>query len=345
MADSIPISSWLAHPQTLIDVRTPAEYASGHIPGSINIPIFTNEERALVGTEYKQVGKQSAIRLAISLTGSKMTQFLDEIDRIQCTSGVTVHCWRGGMRSSAMSWLFELYGYQTQLIEGGYQAYRRWVNQQFELPYKFLVIGGETGSGKTEVLELLRSEGQQIIDLEAMAAHRGSAFGSIGMADQPKNEQFSNELAQKLSEFDPHRPIWLEDESRMIGNVHLPERFWFALRAAPLLVVKVDFEDRLKRLLHTYGQFPIAELEKSFMKIERKIGGQYLKTAIAQLREGDLQAAAQIALRYYDKAYRFGLTKKDTDTIIQVSEVSSQAQIVNQLITIAQSLQSCQRSN
>ena len=189
----------LKDPVPLADVRTPAEFAHGHVPGAFNLPLFSDEERVSIGTTYKQVGKEAAILLGFDLTGPKWSGFIKQALEMAPEKKIAVHCWRGGMRSGAMAWALDIYGFEVYQVEGGYKQYRRWVLDQFEATYALFILGGMTGSGKTRILHELRSLGQQVIDLEELAQHRGSSFGSMNKLVQPTQEQFENNLASELN--------------------------------------------------------------------------------------------------------------------------------------------------
>ena len=196
----------------LADVRTPAEFEQGHIPGAHNIPIFSNEERVQVGTTYKQIGREQAILLGFDITGPKWSSFIQQALSIAPDKKIAIHCWRGGMRSGAMAWALNLYGFDVYLLEGGYKSYRRWALAQFEQAFNLIILGGLTGSGKTQILHAIKDAGEQMIDLEDLAQHQGSSYGSMGKLVQPSQEQFENDLAFQLSLMDNSKLIWLEDE-------------------------------------------------------------------------------------------------------------------------------------
>ncbi len=290
--------------RVLFDVRTPAEYANGHIPGALNLPLFSNEERAAVGTAYKQEDPNRAFLLGLDIVGPKMRSFVEEARRLAPAGKVAVHCWRGGQRSSSMGWLLGLAGLDVQVLAGGYKAYRQHILEQLsERGASLLIVGGETGSGKTDVLHALQELGEQVIDLEALAHHKGSAFGALGEAPQPTVEQFENDLFQAFNACNAEHPIWLENESKPIGRVFIPDGFWRRILDAPLLALQVPFENRVQRLVQVYAQYPREQLIASFEKIGRRLGGQHLKAALEALEAGDFAEAARIGLRYYDKAY------------------------------------------
>ncbi|MCB9303512.1 MAG: tRNA 2-selenouridine(34) synthase MnmH [Lewinellaceae bacterium] len=330
--------------RVLFDVRTPAEYAQGHIPGALNLPLFSNEERAEVGTIYKQADPQQAFLKGLDFVGPKMRHFVEEARRLGPTGKIAVHCWRGGQRSSSMGWLLNLAGMDVEVVIGGYKAYRNYILQQFsERPANLVIVGGETGSGKTEVIQALQKLGEQVIDLEGLAHHKGSAFGALGESSQPTVEQFENDLFKTFQQCDPGRPIWLENESKPIGRVYIPDGVWKRILEAPLLALQVPFENRVNRLVEVYAQFPKEHLISSFEKIGKRLGGQHLKAALEALAIDDYAEAARIGLRYYDKAYNHHtLSKRDHSRIFYIpTENTEPAKTARELIAFAEKNNLC----
>jgi tRNA 2-selenouridine synthase len=302
----VDTAQFLASDCTILDVRSPGEFRQGHIPGALSFPLFSDEERAAVGTVYKQAGKEPAIELGLELVGPKMADFVKTAKRIAPNRHLAVHCWRGGKRSQSMAWLLQLNGFEVATLDGGYKQYRRHVLQYFEhIAFADLrVVGGKTGTGKTKTLHELRKKGHQIIDLEGIAHHKGSAFGTIGEQPQPTVEQFENDLFQAIQTLDLTKPIWIENESRSIGRVYIPDGLWNTLKTAPLYNIEIPHADRIANLLTDYVLTDPSELEAAFRRIEKKLGGQHLKTALESLHKGDYRTAAEIATQYYDKTYQ-----------------------------------------
>ena len=294
-----------------IDVRSEGEFAYGHIPHAVNLPLFNNEERKIIGTLYKQKGKNEAILEGLDVVGKKMSDFIRFVQPKITDNKVFVHCWRGGMRSGSMAWLLNNFGYDVGVLKDGYKSYRRnvlnWVGKNF----RFVVIGGRTGSGKTDILLKLKDLGEQVIDLEGLANHKGSAFGALGQAPQPSTEHFENLMAEELKKFDPQRPIWMEDESKTIGKVFIDLQLWKHMCTAPLFVIELPVEVRLKRLVKDYGENHLEGLEQSITNIQKRLGNEQWKLAIDALREKDFAGAAKITLQYYDKAYDKGILMKE----------------------------------
>ncbi|MEB0260349.1 MULTISPECIES: tRNA 2-selenouridine(34) synthase MnmH [unclassified Mucilaginibacter] len=313
----------------LIDVRTPAEFEHGHIPGAFNQPLFSNEERIKVGTAYKQVGREEAILLGFDLTGSKWSGFIKEALIIAPDKKIGVHCWRGGMRSGAMAWALDLYGFDVYLIQGGYKKYRIWVHLQFEERYQLQILGGMTGSGKTKLLLQLRSVGEQVIDLEELAQHQGSSYGSMNKMIQPTQEQFENNLAGQLKALDLQKKVWVEDESLTIGKRSIPNPFWHQMREAAIIDIKVGLQLRVNALAAEYGCLDKDFLMESTERIRKRLGPEQTKFAIEAIMEGRMKDFVKIVLVYYDKTYRTGLSKRDASKVVSLdladADIATQA--------------------
>jgi len=310
-AESSIGSSFLS--SIIIDVRSPAEYEHAHIPTALNLPLFDNEERAMIGTTYKKQSREAAIKAGLPLFGNKMLSMIETVETwiaaTQKDNNVTkptlfVHCWRGGMRSAAVAWLLDLYGYKVIQLTGGYKAYRNWVLAQFNIPYTLKVLGGFTGSGKTEILHALQEKKYAVIDLEGIAHHKGSAFGAIGQLPQPSQEMFENILAKKLFEVNKNnKPIWIEDESQRIGTVLIPTPLFHLMRNSTCYFMKIPFEQRLLFILEAYGKFDAQSLIEATERIQKRLGGLETKNAVAHIMQGELKEAFSILLKYYDKWY------------------------------------------
>ncbi len=303
----------------MADVRSPGEFAKGHIPGAVNIPLFSDDERAQVGTCYKQQGQQQAIDLGLELVGPKMAGFVKAARLLaENKEGLLVHCWRGGMRSGSMAWLFETAGIPSFTLVGGYKAFRNHVLSAYVNPYKLCIVGGETGCGKTEILQQIALQNHQILDLEAIASHRGSSFGALGMSVQPTVEQFENNLWNELRKLDPAKPIWIEDESRSIGRVFVPAAFWAQMEAAHVFRISIPHELRVQRLLRDYGTFPVEMLREAVQRISKRLGGLDTQRALEALSNGDLETVVRLTLRYYDKAYNYPYLRKPKEQVTLV---------------------------
>ena len=332
MANYIDINSFLllSKSSPVIDVRSEDEFASGHIPFAINIPVLSNEERIAVGTLFKQHGKQKAVLKGLELSGPFLADRLKEAVKQVGESDPLVHCWRGGMRSAFYTYLLEFYGFKPKVLKGGYKAYRQFLLGYFDTPFQFKVLGGKTGLSKTKVLHLMKEMGQQVIDLEGLANHKGSAFGGIGLGKQPTQEQFENNLFHQLFQMDANRPIWIENENRTIGDKVIPTSIWNQMMLSNLVILEDAYSNRLQTIVKDYGQLQVEDLKLAFEKINRRIGPQHYKSAIQDLETGNIEGAFHYALNYYDKSYEFNLNKKgrvpnytihvQDKTLIQIAE-------------------------
>ena len=311
---------------TVIDVRSPSEFAHACIPTAINIPLFSDEERKIIGTAYKQESKEIAIKLGLDFYGPKMRGIVERVEQIVAGSEsktVVVHCWRGGMRSNAIAWLLDFYGFEVLLLEGGYKNFRLWGIQQFEKEYNFKVIGGFTGSGKTLILNEFKANNEIQIDLEGLASHKGSALGAIGQAPQPSQEMFENSLALKLfraTEVDKNTVIYIEDESQRIGKLFVPLKIYEQMRKSIVFFLSIPFEVRLTYLVAEYGDHPKELLIAAIERIQKRLGGLETKNAIAYLVADNTIECFRILLSYYDRWYEKGLNARENlkDTIIKV---------------------------
>jgi tRNA 2-selenouridine synthase len=329
----------LAKQFPILDARSPGEYNHAHIPGAFSLPLFTDEERKIVGTAYKQESREKAIKIGLDYFGVKMRKMVEEVEGIVATiakerrkmnlpvppsgGGLLVHCWRGGMRSAGVAWLLDLYGFKVFTLVGGYKTYRQWARLQFEKKYNFTILGGYTGSGKTLVLNELKRIGKPIIDLEGLANHKGSAFGAFGEQPQPSQEMFENLLAEALSSITNNspkesetsgnltEPIYIEDESQRIGLLNLPTELWNTMRNSPLSFLEIPFEERLNYLTEEYGKFEKEKLVNAIIRIQKRLGGLETKTSINYLLENNHKECFRILLTYYDKWYLKGLLNRE----------------------------------
>ena len=316
----------------VLDVRSPAEYEHAHIPGAFSLPLFSNEERKIVGTIYKQNSREAAIKTGLDFFGPKMRGMVEQVEdivsrwplaghpqnngQLSTANCILVHCWRGGMRSAGVAWLLDLYGFKVYTLAGGYKAYRNYVRQIFECSYNLRIVGGYTGSGKTMLLKELEKDSEKIIDLEGIACHKGSAFGAIGQPVQPTQEMFENILAQELKQKTSilqdgsSNTIWLEDESQRIGLINIPQPFWEKMRQSPIYFIDIPFEERLEYVIESYGKLDKEKMVNSIIRIRKRLGGLETKSAINYLLEDDIRECFRILLKYYDKYYLKGLNNR-----------------------------------
>jgi tRNA 2-selenouridine synthase len=296
--------TWRDH--VLLDVRSPGEYATGKLPGAQSLPLFSDEERATVGTLYKQTSPDAALLEGLEIAGSKMRWLVEEARRLAPGNKVVLQCWRGGQRSASVAWLLERAGFTVAQLTGGYKASRSYVRQYLsEDRHPLRVLSGPTGSGKTPILLAMRELGANVIDLEGLANHKGSAFGALGEAPQPCSEEFENQLFAAFRNIPEGQVVWLEDESRLIGHVFLFDEFYDRLTAAPVVALEQPLEWRVDHLVANYARYPKEQLIDSFGRIRKRLGGQHLNAALEALAADDFATAARIALVYYDKAYSY----------------------------------------
>ncbi len=317
----------------IIDVRSPGEYEHAHIPGALSLPLFLNDERAEIGTIYKQRGRVKAVQRGLEIVGPKLGGFAKFALALK-SDNILIHCWRGGMRSSSMAWLLEQVGIECSLLTGGYKSYRGHVLKSFEKPLKIVLLGGYTGSGKTDLLKILKDSGEQVLDLEGLACHKGSAFGAIGQVDQPSGEYFENLLSLEVEALDGEKVVWIEDESRNVGKVFIPEQLWKQMRVSPLVKVEASFEARLDRLMRDYGCYSVDLLSASIKKIEKRLGYDKCKLALEACENGDIRSAAQISLLYYDKAYGNQLETRFGERLSQLPFVNFEGANAKECVAI-----------
>lgn len=317
MAQEIDITTMLEMMEEgtpVIDVRSPSEFMYASIPGAVSIPLFDDDERAQVGTIYKKQSKVKAVQKGLEFVGPKMKDFSKRALALD-SQQLIVHCWRGGMRSGAMSWLFEMLGLTCYRLEGGYKAYRNYVLDFFSRPIRFVVLGGRTGAGKTDILKQLEAMGEQVLDLEGLANHKGSAFGSLGESAQPTSEMFDHLIFDVLRRFDKDRVVWVENESINIGKVFIPQPLWKQISQAPIVVVDTEYEVRLARIMRVYASFPTELLCEMIKKIQKRMGYDNAQKAYEACLNGDKQLAARMCLVYYDKLYDRGLKTNESRDI------------------------------
>ncbi len=319
--------------KTIVDVRSEGEFKAGHIRGAINIPLLNDEERVVVGTAYKKQGQKQAIKEGFRLVGPRLLDIISETERIANGKELLIHCWRGGMRSNNFSQFVGMAGVRTQTLQGGYKSYRQKAIESFQSPFQFTIISGYTGSGKSEILRELKKQGEQIIDLEALANHKGSAFGGLLMPAQPTTEQFQNELFEEIAGLDLGKRIWIEDESLSVGKIYLPEPFWRVMCNSPMVKIEVSRAVRVERLVKEYGPADQEDFLKAMTHITKKLGGQHFNAAKKKLVEGDMASTIDILLNYYDKTYLHGL-EKNKQRVVKMYEWDgkSPSEISEQLI-------------
>lgn len=309
-----------------IDARSEAEFLKGHLPGAVNVPLLSNEERHEIGIAYKKQGRSKAVKLGLALVGPKMSHLYGKYESLGKEKPLLFYCWRGGLRSQISSTLYQWSGQKVYRLHGGYKAYRNWAQEQFQKPFKYVVLSGATGSGKTEILHMLSQEGVQMIDLEGLANHKGSAFGGLGKTAQPSTEAFENLLAEKLSSLSLDKPVFFENESRLIGSCFLPQSIWDGIQNGPIVQLNVPLETRLNRLSNEYGGFSSDLLVEKIQAISKKLGGQHAKAAIDHVLNGNTKGWIGTVLVYYDKTYSYSADKnKERSKLLDFSWESEES--------------------
>lgn len=306
MLNRLAVEAFLDQEGPLIDVRSPMEFAQGHLVGSISLPLFNDAERAEVGTTYKRCGRQAAVRVGLQVVGPRLLELSDAL--LAQAAGTEARalrllCWRGGMRSASVAWLAGSLDLSVVLLDGGYKAFRGWVLGRFEQRWPLRLLGGRTGCGKTELLLALAERGVAVVDLEGLAQHRGSSFGGLGRPPQPSSEQFENLIATELHRQRGVSEIWLEAESAQVGRCRIPGGLWQQMGQAPVLAIERPLENRLQRLVADYGQQDQAGLEQATLRIAKRLGPQRTAAALDALRVQDMTGACRQMLDYYDRCY------------------------------------------
>ena len=309
----------------LVDVRSPSEFAKGHWPGAINLPLFNDEERAEVGIAYKQQGRRPAIHLGLELTGPKLSSLARELETLRELGNPRIYCWRGGMRSASMAWLAQQIELKPTLLQGGYKSYRRWAQSRFEQVWPLRVMGGRTGTGKTDLLLAMAACGVAVVDLEGLAHHRGSSFGGLGLPDQPSTEHYENKLAEALDQHQRQRAtaIWLEAESIQVGSCRIPKPLFDQMQQAPVLEIQRDLNERVEQLVQVYGHQGASALAEATQRISRRLGPQRTKEALEAIDRKDWASACRATLDYYDRCYDHELARSPKRDNIDLSGLSA----------------------
>lgn len=318
----------------IVDVRSPSEFTHAHIPRAVNIPLFDDALRAEIGTLYTQRGTAVAIARGFEVLDGRLEALRRQLLAHSSHGALRIYCWRGGMRSESVAWLAERSGLEVYLLDGGYKAFRNYVLSCFAVPRKLQILAGLTGVGKTEVLYELSRLGEQVIDLESLAHHKGSAFGWLGEKPQPTTEQFENELALKLTSCVSSQRLWLEDESKNIGRVLIPNALFMQMYTAPRLILQTSVAERIERLARMYAQSSAEDLIRCVEKIRRRLGGDRANRCIEQIRLGELRGAIATVLEYYDKQYTYSIDEKNTRSRVVSGENKSVSSIARDMLAI-----------
>ncbi|AQS49120.1 tRNA 2-selenouridine(34) synthase MnmH [Thioclava nitratireducens] len=293
---------------TIIDVRSPSEFAEDHIPGAINLPVLDDEERARVGTIYKQVAPFDARKIGAALVAQNAAKHLQgPLADKEGGWRPLVYCWRGGQRSGSFATILKQVGWRVELVEGGYKAFRSLVVEagQAAMPCPVVVLDGNTGTAKTDILKAARAQGAQVIDLEGLANHRGSLFGAME-GGQSSQKDFETRLIMEIAALDPARPVLLEAESSKIGDLQLPSGIWAAIKDAPRVRIRAPLAERAEYLARAYADITadpdrllgVLDQLRPFQPAERVAAWQ------AQAQAGEYAALAGELMRdHYDPRY------------------------------------------
>ena len=330
-----PVTDFRNLTSPIIDVRSPIEYSQGHLPGAINIPLFTDSERESIGKIYKKESRLKAIFNGLKVTLPNTTKFLKIIIKTtkkqqEGKKSLRIYCWRGGMRSNAFAWLARTIGIKTYLLKGGYKSYRKWVLNQFSCDLPIRLVGGKTGTRKTDLLNFINNENIYVIDLERIANHRGSSFGSLGMERQPTTQQFENMLAESVQEFHEsnYNEIWLEAESSNLGKCRIPNSLYTQMKKAPVIEIIKNKNERVDYLVKIYSQNSQNELKDAVYRISKRLGPQRTKEALLAIEKEEWSKACIALLDYYDRCYEYELKKTKNINSIDISGLSLKASLI-----------------
>lgn len=324
----------------VVDVRSPGEYVKAHIPGAQNIPLFTDEERALVGTAYWKEGTDRAKLVGLSIVSPRLPRMVETILEAAAGREVVLYCWRGGMRSRSVISIMEALGFPAWQLIGGYKAFRRQVVKYFHntrLNIPVFVLNGLTGVGKTRMIQTLLGMGAPALDLEGIANHRGSAFGAVGLGEPRSQKDFDALLFLALSDLKDAPYLIVEGEGKRIGPVIVPDFLYEAMRQGPHILLETSLAIRVRRILQEYyGQLDNTEaLVQAVLSLQKKMGREACEALAAQIRQGDLEAAARtLCTDYYDLYYRDSKQKKSH--YLAVVDVADLQWGAGQIICIAE---------
>lgn len=315
---------------TVIDVRSPAEFAEDHVPGAINLPALSNEERAEVGTMYVQIAPFEARKIGAAKVARNVAAHLEgPLKEMDGSWRPLVYCWRGGQRSGSFASILTQIGWRAEVIEGGYQTFRNLVHDALyeqPVPHRFVLLDGNTGTAKTDVLHRLAARGVQVLDLEGLANHRGSLLGSLE-DDQPAQKGFETALACALEGLDPTSPVIVEAESSKVGERIIPPSVWAKMKAAPRIEIEAPLDARAAYLVQAYADLQDDRARfAAKLEILRRHRGGLVDRWLALLEAGNLHGLAQALMEdHYDPSYRAGRARHGSD-VLHRFEVSSLGQ-------------------
>ncbi len=314
----------------VIDVRSPSEYEVDHIPGAINLPVLFDKEREMVGTIYKQNSKFEAKKLGAALISKNISNFLKENIREKHRDWLPlIYCWRGGQRSYAFATILDQIGWDVGVVDGGYKSFRKHVNDFLDKNienYFLILITGNTGTAKTKLLNLIEERQGQTIDLESLANHKGSVFGSQGQK-QPSQKLFETLIYDKVKNLKTGEPIFVEAESNKIGNLHIPKEFWKLMKNSPQIEISATVEQRAQFLVEEYSEITtdLDLLEKQITSLSTIAGHKVVESWLRMAKNKEFIALAkQLIEKHYDPRYERGLLrkKKQVFATIEIEDIS-----------------------
>ncbi len=317
MITQLNCKDFIHHPGICLDVRSPMEFIESAITNAHNIPLLNDENRKAVGICYKQKGQDAAITLGYQLINPIKQQLIDQLITITAEKEIKLYCARGGLRSQKMAEFLDPIGYNVLVLKGGYKAYRNYAIKHIARFKNICILSGYTGCDKTGILEQLRLRGEQVLNLEALANHKGSAFGGLGENEQPRNTQFRNLIFESLRKYDPEKRLWIESESITIGRVSIPDELWINMLEANGIEIVLPIEKRIDFIVKSYGKFDKELLIASIQKISKRLGGQDTKALCEKTENNELHEVVERLLKYYDKAYESGRKKRNCQNYVK----------------------------
>jgi tRNA 2-selenouridine synthase len=328
---------WQENYSEIIDVRSENEFAEDRIPGAINLPVLNNEERAKVGTIYKQVSPFEARKIGAALVAKNISQHLIHhfADKDKNYSPL-IYCWRGGQRSNSLAIVLTQIGWRVTVLEGGYKTYRAYIRQQLEtlpLQFNYKILCGLTGTGKTHILHQLAQRGEQILDLEKIATHRGSLLGQEWQETpipQPSQKHFESLLLKELQKLDINKTVWIESESNKIGEIYLPLTLWKKMKQASCIEIQLPLAARVEWLLQEYSNLAsnLEFLKNKLLMLKNRFGREKIEQWHRLIDERKLKILVEDLLEsHYDSAYRRSLERiyQKIEKVISISDLSEQS--------------------
>ena len=309
MPETVPFAPNLLDTHLVVDVRTPLEYEDDHLPGAINVPLLSNEERVEIGIIHKEVGPKAARIRGMELTAARFPLIVHKIGEAAKGRPILVYCWRGGLRSKTVVTILDLTGFPAMQLQGGYKAFRNHVAASFEPlrpPAPLVVLHGMTGIGKTRLLMDLQNNGKvTVIDLEGLACHRGSAFGELGLQQELSQKRFDTLLWDAFRNAEIGRPIIVEGESRRIGRISLPGNLYEVMQESTKVWCEASIDTRVRRLIEEYGMPEYGEgMETALLRIKKRLGGAMYEEILGHLERWEMEPFMEkLVVHYYDKLY------------------------------------------